>query len=84
MRLRSRLFACELSLAPRMSSPTTCLPAPGDLFIAAEVNEIDRLDAAKLLVPKSRCAVAANGLAVVGAKGATATRRHQGAERKTD
>src|SRR4029077_15083999 len=46
--------------------------APGDLFIAAEVNEIDRLDAAKLLVPKSRCAVAANGLAVVGAKGATA------------
>jgi molybdenum ABC transporter molybdate-binding protein len=46
--------------------------APGDLFIAAEVNEIDRLDAAKLLVPKSRCTVAANGLAVVGAMGAAA------------
>jgi molybdenum ABC transporter molybdate-binding protein len=44
--------------------------APGDLFVAAEVSEIDRLDAAKLLVPKSRCAVAANGLAIVGAKGA--------------
>jgi molybdenum ABC transporter molybdate-binding protein len=44
--------------------------APGDLFIAAEVTEIDRVDAAKLLVAKSRCTVAANGLAVIGAKGA--------------
>jgi molybdate transport system substrate-binding protein len=34
------------------------------------VNEIDRLEAAKLLVPKSRSTVAANGLAVVGPKGA--------------
>jgi molybdate transport system substrate-binding protein len=42
--------------------------APGDIFIAAEVNEIDRLEAAKLLVPKSRSTVAANGLAVVGPK----------------
>jgi molybdenum ABC transporter molybdate-binding protein len=46
--------------------------APGDLFIAAEESEIDRLEAAKLLVPKSRCALAANGLAVVGAKGSKA------------
>ena len=38
------------------------------------MNEIDRLDAAKLLVPKSRCAVAANGLAVVGAKGSDCAR----------
>ncbi|HEY4233119.1 MAG TPA: molybdate ABC transporter substrate-binding protein [Lacipirellulaceae bacterium] len=44
--------------------------APGDLFISAEVSEIDRLEVAKLLAPKSRCTVAANGLAVVGAKGA--------------
>ena len=44
--------------------------APGDLFIAAEVSEIDRLDAAKLLVSKSRSTIAANGLAIVGAKGA--------------
>jgi molybdenum ABC transporter molybdate-binding protein len=43
--------------------------APGDLFIAAEALEIDRLEAAKMLMPKSRCTVAANGLAIVGAKG---------------
>jgi molybdenum ABC transporter molybdate-binding protein len=40
--------------------------APGDLFIAAEPAELDRLDAAKLLVAGSRRRVAENGLAIVG------------------
>jgi molybdenum ABC transporter molybdate-binding protein len=40
--------------------------APGDVFISAEPGELDRLQAAKLIVKGSRKLVAKNGLAVVG------------------
>lgn len=40
--------------------------APGDIFLSAEPTEIDRLEAAKLIVAKSRRIVAQNGLAIVG------------------
>ncbi len=43
--------------------------ASGDLFIAADVSEIDRLDAAKKLVSRSRRTVAFNGLAAIGLPG---------------
>ena len=41
--------------------------APGGLFISAEQNELKRLQAANLLVPKSARAIATNGLTIVGA-----------------
>jgi molybdate transport system regulatory protein len=41
--------------------------APGDLFIAAEQGELDRLEKARLLVDGSRRVIAQNGLAIVGA-----------------
>ncbi len=40
--------------------------APGDLFISAEVSVIDRLDAAGMLIPRSRRVVAANSLVAIG------------------
>jgi molybdate transport system regulatory protein len=43
--------------------------APGDLFIAAESSQIDRLEAASLVRHASRRAVAKNGLAIVSAPG---------------
>jgi molybdate transport system substrate-binding protein len=39
--------------------------APCDLLISAEFSQIDRLETAKLLVPRSRHNVASNGLAVI-------------------
>jgi molybdenum ABC transporter molybdate-binding protein len=41
--------------------------APGDIFLSAESSELDRLEAAHLLVPGSRRVIAQNGLAIVGA-----------------
>jgi molybdenum ABC transporter molybdate-binding protein len=49
--------------------------APGDVFMSAEPAELDRLEAAKLLVRRSRQIVAQNGLAIVGAKSATTIKR---------
>jgi molybdate transport system substrate-binding protein len=49
--------------------------APGDLFIAAEPAELDRLDAAKQLVAGSRRIVAENGLAIVGSAKAGAVKK---------
>jgi molybdate transport system substrate-binding protein len=49
--------------------------APGDLFISAELTELDRLEAAKLLVKGSRQIVAKNGLAFVGVPTATAVKK---------
>ena len=40
--------------------------APGDLFISAELAELDRLDGANLLASNSRQIIAKNGLAIVG------------------
>jgi molybdenum ABC transporter molybdate-binding protein len=39
--------------------------APGDLILSAEPAELDRLDAAKLIMPRTRRPVATNGLAIV-------------------
>jgi molybdate transport system substrate-binding protein len=43
--------------------------APCDIFISAESAEVERLDAARLLAPHSRCTVAANGLAAIALSG---------------
>jgi molybdate transport system substrate-binding protein len=40
--------------------------APGDVFISAELTELDRLEAADLLVADSVQIIAENGLAIVG------------------
>jgi molybdate transport system substrate-binding protein len=40
--------------------------SPGDVFISAEISELDRLDRAKLLADDSRQIIAKNGLAIVG------------------
>lgn len=40
--------------------------APGDLFISAELAELDRLESANLLASDSRQIIAKNGLAIVG------------------
>jgi molybdenum ABC transporter molybdate-binding protein len=40
--------------------------APGDVFISAELTELDRLESAKLLADDSRQIIAKNGLAIVG------------------
>jgi molybdenum ABC transporter molybdate-binding protein len=49
--------------------------APGDLFLTADVRQLDRLDAAELLVPDSRKVLAVNSLAVVGRGDGTLTVR---------
>ncbi|HVT30027.1 MAG TPA: molybdate ABC transporter substrate-binding protein [Lacipirellulaceae bacterium] len=49
--------------------------APGDVFMSAEPAELDRLEAAKLLVRDSRQTVAQNGLAIVGAASASTIKR---------
>jgi molybdenum ABC transporter molybdate-binding protein len=48
--------------------------APGDLFISADPSQVDRLEAAKKLVPRSRRTVAFNGLAAIGPHGSKATK----------
>ncbi len=53
-------------MGPRMSWPPICWPAPGDLFLSAEVSVIDRLDAAGMLIARSRRIVAANSLVAIG------------------
>jgi molybdenum ABC transporter molybdate-binding protein len=40
--------------------------APGDLFLSADARQLDRLEAAGLLAPDSRCLLAENSLAVIG------------------
>jgi molybdenum ABC transporter molybdate-binding protein len=40
--------------------------APGDLFLTADPRQLDRLEAARLLVPESRRLLAENSLAVIG------------------
>jgi molybdate transport system substrate-binding protein len=40
--------------------------APGDVFISAELTELDRLESANLLTDDSRQIIAQNGLAIVG------------------
>src|SRR4029079_3403829 len=40
--------------------------SPGDVFISAELAELDRLESADLLVTDSRRIIAKNGLAIVG------------------
>ena len=49
--------------------------APGDIFLSAEPAEISRLEAAHLLVAKSRRMVAQNGLAIVGRPSGTPIKR---------
>jgi molybdate transport system substrate-binding protein len=40
--------------------------APGDLFLSAESRQLDRLEQAQRLVPRSRRLIASNGLTVIG------------------
>ncbi len=49
--------------------------APGDLFLSAEPRQLDRLDEAQRLVPRSRRLIASNGLAVIGPRGVTAFKK---------
>ena len=49
--------------------------APGDLFITAEESELNRLQAAGKLVPRSRRIVAQNDLAVIGPRGSPAVKK---------
>jgi molybdate transport system substrate-binding protein len=43
--------------------------APGDVFLSADATEMDRLDGAKKLTPRSRSTIAFNGLAAIGLPG---------------
>jgi molybdate transport system substrate-binding protein len=43
----------------------------GDLFISADARQLDRLDEAGRLLPRSRRLIAANGLTIIGKVGAT-------------
>ncbi len=45
--------------------------APGDLFLSAEPRQLDRLDEAQRLLPRSRRLIASNGLTVIGPPKAT-------------
>jgi molybdate transport system substrate-binding protein len=49
--------------------------APGDLFITAEESELNRLQAAGKLVPRSRRVVALNDLAVIGPRGSSTVKK---------